>query len=228
MSKKYEGRKIVLILGAGSTYNEGRSGKKPPLDKNFFSISRRTNKSDVEHIQKYFLRHYNLDICDGKQRYDSLEYVMVRLFVDSYDQSIGKMAFKNFFNLIKLFNSRLAYTTNGIKPNPWSKLHRLIFRFLDEGAEPKNMSIITFNQDILLEKTLDSIETRKKIKYLLNFPYCYKISPDDYTITSPNSSAETFTQGKTEKQGITILKLHGSLNWYSVHRAKDVAKKTIV
>ena len=134
-SKNYEGRKIVLLLGAGSTRSEGIRGNLPPLDNNFFTESRRTNKEEVESIREYFGDNYNLDICDNDRGYDSLEYVMVRLFADSNDTSIKQIAYKNFLNLIKLFNRRLADTTNEIKPHPKSNLFRIIVSFLYEGAD---------------------------------------------------------------------------------------------
>ena len=229
-SKRYEGRKIVLILGAGCTYNEGIKGKEPPLDKGFFQIANRTNKSDVEPIRRYFVDYYNLDICSGDQRpYDSLEYVMVRLFADANALSMGKVAYEIFLSLIKLFNKRLADTTNRVKPHPRSSLFKLIVNFLNEGAKPKDICIITFNQDIQIEKTLDAIEIYDKyqqFKPLLNFPYCYlpssdyMIEPD--RITGPKNSTATFAKGDSEEQGIQILKLHGSLNWYSAHGSKNV------
>ena len=229
MSKKYEGRKIVLILGAGCTYNEGIKGKEPPLDKGFFQIANRTNKSDVEPIRRYFVDYYNLDICNGDQRYGSLEYVMVRLFTDANALSMGKVAYEVFLSLIKLFNKRLADTTNRVKPHPRSSLFKLIVNLLNEGAKPKDICIITFNQDIQIEKTLDAIENYDKYQQfnpLLNFPYCYlpssnyMIEPE--RITGPKNSTATFAKGDSQEQGIQILKLHGSLNWYSAHGSKNV------
>ena len=234
MSKKYEGRKIVLILGAGCTYSEGTRGNQPPLDRNFFQESLRKNKNNVKPIQKYFMENYGLDICARNQKYDSLEYVMVRLFADSNDPSMKQSAYKNFLNLIKLFNKRLADTTNRVKPHPRSSLFKLIVNFLNEGAKPKDICIITFNQDIQIEKTLDAIETYDKyqqFKPLLNFPYCYiassnrKITSD--RITGPRRSTETFAQGISENKGIQILKLHGSLNWYSLHKSPKVSVGTL-
>ena len=234
LSNKYEGRKIVLILGAGCTYSEGIKRKEPPLDKNFFSKSQRTNKKDVGAIQRYFEEHYNLDICKESNGYDSLEYVMVSLFADINDLSIGQVAYKNFSDLVKLFNRRLADTTNRIKPHPKSNLFRIIANFLKKGAKPKNISIITFNQDIQIEKTLASIESCQKYKQfgpLLNFPYCYVVPPyrkiTSDRITGPKNSKETFAKGAPDKEGIQILKLHGSLNWYSLHKSPKVSVSTL-
>ncbi len=231
MTKKYEGRKIVLILGAGCTRSEGTREKKPPLDKNFFTESRRTNKEEVEPIREYFLDNYNFDICDNERGYDSLEDVMVRLFADSNDTSMKQIAYKNFLNLIKLFNRRLAHTTNEIKPHPRSNLFRIIVSFLNDGAKPKDLSIITFNQDIQIEKTLNSIEKigkYQKFGPLLNFPYCYRVSHNrEMSATKPKGSTDTFAEGKSKDKGIQILKLHGSLNWYSVHKSPNVGANTL-
>ena len=173
------------------------------------------------------MENYGLDICARNQKYDSLEYVMVRLFADSNDPSMKQTAYKNFLNLIKLFNRRLADTTNEIKPGRRSKLFRIIVNFLNRGANPKDISIITFNQDIQIEKTIDAIEggaKYQKIKPLLNFPYCYRVSHDrEMPSTTPRCpGTETFVKGNSNTQGIQILKLHGSLNWYFAHDSKDV------
>ena len=224
MAGKYADRKIVLILGAGCTRSEN-TNKKPPLDKGFFRESLGTNKNEVNAIREHFKNHYHLDICDRNQGYDSLEYVMVRLYADSYEPSLGKTAYTHFLNLVKLFNKRLADTTNAIKPVRRSKLFRLIVHFLNEGADPANISIITFNQDIHIEKTLDSIEScakYQKFKPLLNFPHCYKLPSAD--TSSPKGSTKTFAPGEPDSKGIEIMKLHGSLNWYSLHTSNRPQK----
>ena len=228
LSKKYEGRKIVLILGAGSTRSERPTKNKPPLDKNFFKDSLSKNESEVEPIRSYFKSHYNLDICSENERDDSLEAVMVKLFADSNDPSLGAIAYENFLSLIKLFNKRLADTTNRIKPNSQSKLVQVMVKFLDGDAKPENISIITFNQDIQIEKTLDFIEGRpkyKKIKPLLNFRDCYGV--DFPVVDDPSFQGERFEEIKSDSKGIEILKLHGSLNWYSVHRSGNVKAKIL-
>ncbi len=224
MAGKYADRKIVLILGAGCTRSEN-TNKKPPLDKGFFRESLGTNRNEVKAIQQYFVDHYGLDICEA---HDSLEYVMVRLYADSDEPSLDKTAYNHFLSLVKLFNKRLADTTNAIKPARRSKLFRLIVHFLNEGAEPANISIITFNQDIHIEKTLDSIEScakYQKFKPLLNFPYCYKL-PSANT-SRPEGSTKTFALGEPDSKGIEIMKLHGSLNWYSLHKSNQIPKKAL-
>ena len=98
LSKKYEGRKIVLILGAGCTRSQGQgiSINRPPLDKNFFHESFKTDETTVKSIQEYFQKNYDFNICARNEGYDSLEYVMVKLFVDSYDVSMGGEADNHF------------------------------------------------------------------------------------------------------------------------------------
>ena len=225
MSKKYEGRKIVLILGAGCTRSQGQgiSINRPPLDKNFFHESFKTDETTVKSIQEYFQKNYDFNICARNEGYDSLEYVMVKLFVDSYDVSMGGEADNHFLNLIKLFNRRLANTTNTIKLGRRSTLSRIITHFLRNEAKPENITCVTFNQDIQIEKTLDFIEnhiTYQKYGKLLNFPYCYLF--DSPKTTNPKSPTEIFERGDPNYQGVEILKLHGSLNWYSVHRSLNV------
>lgn len=225
------GRTVVLILGAGSTVADvaTRSAKKrPPLDKGFFSIAR--SYAEVGRIAAYFRDIYKEDIRTPAN--DSLEGIMARLYTDIYDPGIGTKAAAAFRDLIRLFNKRLAVTTNSIKPSQKRFLYRMLIQYLKDGVDPSNITIVTFNQDLQIEKILDKLERSprwKKHRPIFRFPACYMLNVPPNRITAPTNGAghDLFDVGDPKPAGIRVLKLHGSLNWYSAHRSQNPSPKAM-
>ncbi|UCE67227.1 MAG: hypothetical protein JSU85_04225 [Candidatus Zixiibacteriota bacterium] len=111
-------KKLVLIVGAGATVADvmGRSKRKrPPLDKNFFSMSRVSHPLITRQISKYINDKYGINIFDPQN--DSLERAMAIIYTDMYNPTIEGEATRAFHRLIALFNRRLADTTNNLPPN---------------------------------------------------------------------------------------------------------------
>jgi hypothetical protein len=62
----------------------------------------------------------------------------------------------------------------------------------------------------------------KKLGRIFNFPFCYSI--DFNNITSPTGgSKDVFKDFKDDIPGVNLLKLHGSLNWYSIHKSVNLS-----
>lgn len=219
--------KVSLVIGAGATLSDvmNRSkSKRPPLDKGFFMNCRKDHSDEIILIDDYIKSHYGISILNNE--FDSLEGVMTKLYADIYDPMLQKTAIGNFRNLIKIFNNRIAETTNNINITNQRYLYSIISRFLKDGVRPKNIKIITFNQDIQIEKTLEKLDetmSYKKFGKIFNFPYCYELDIERKNITSPTErTLEKFQVGnESGPKGIRILKLHGSLNWYSTHRSAN-------
>lgn len=220
-------RKISLIIGAGCTVSDVSTRSKirrPPLDKGFFSIANTTNSAQVNTIVSYITENYGLDISQREN--DSLEKVMAMIYTDVFDPNLEHDASRVFRELITLFNRRLADTTNNLRATQQRYLYRIISYYLKNGVKPKDITIVTFNQDIQIEKVLHKLgqtERYWKIGTIFNFPYCYSvpISPTNITFPSETKSKEDlFKIGKDPNlKGIRIFKLHGSLNWHSTHRS---------
>lgn len=214
--------KVVLIIGAGSTYADSGTPidhKKPPLDNKFFEMSRKTNRQEVEEIEKFFLEKYGIKI---EEEYDRLEKVMAILYTDTFHPSLGKEAYEIWRKLILLYNERIAETTNQITPNNRSSLFKLIAHYLSDRkpkVKPENITFITFNHDVHIEHTLESFKNYKKYKKysnILKFPDCYRVNFDGQT----NPSGKNVPKFDVSiEPGPQILKLHGSLNWHSPHKA---------
>lgn len=232
--------KLVVLVGAGYTRSEAEyvlSTDPPPLDRTFFDEIKKNYlvpikkkkypmvSSEYVTVVDYIKKYYEMDIL--KDPANSLENIITTIYTDIF-QKPG--AFEAFRNLIKIFNRHLAVTTNKLKPNSQSLLYRILEKYLSEYS-PEQISIITFNQDIQIEKTLSELShtnTDKK-EAIFNFPSCYAI--DYQKLTKPKSKKkkkfDRFEIGEnSSKECINVLKLHGSLNWYSRHK-KEVSKKTL-
>jgi len=225
-------KKIVFIIGAGATYGDAlisTSHKKPPLDRKFFSNARNTHPKDTSTIAKFIEEAFNFDIF--KEKDDSLEYIMVMLYSDIYHPRFGDKTFQIFRKLIKLYNSRLAETTNRVLPSYKRNLFKLIAYHVEEIKNIENITFITFNQDIHIERILSKFEKIKKYsRYgkFLNFPYCYDLEDQYLNITSPkHSSVNLFTEDTKRFPSPKIYKLHGSLSWFSTHNSSNISKNQI-
>jgi len=217
--------KLTIVIGAGATYAEGMGRsiiKTPPLDNKFYQNSLSTFRKEVKEIAAYFDSLYHIDIL--KSPHDSLEKTMSIVYTDLFDTRLNKQASNVFTSIIKLFNKKLATTTNTLKPNYKRQLYRILIKYLEQGIKPENISIITFNQDIHIEKVIDYLSNQKKWKHkqLFSFPECYGINISMKNVTKPTTNNIQCFNRKHSNSKIKIYKLHGSMNWYSPHNSKLV------
>lgn len=159
---------------------------------------------------------------------------MVILYVDIFRP---QSTFELFRKLVELLNKRLADTTNNLNSNPESDFYNILkFYIYNFILKPDQVTFITFNYDIQIEKLIDEMGKDETIKTnLLNFPYCYQLPK--YSIDKNENieridgkwdyPKEIFESGSKEKQGVKILKLHGSLNWHIFYRSLIRTKKTL-
>ena len=163
---------------------------------------------------------------------DSLERVMAQIYTDLLNPILEDEARTAFQRLIHLFNDRLASTTNNIPATQQRLLYRILGYYIgEERVEPKNLTIVTFNQDLQAEKFLDRMATtprwRSHAPEIFCFPHLYQLDLDWENISGPRDESESFPLHEPVSGAIKLLKLHGSLNWYSTHSRPDVPPKTM-
>ena len=218
-------KKLALLLGAGATVADVSSKTKkdePPLDKRFFKLAG-PQQGEAKSVVEYMKVEYGINIRDTK--YDSFEDVMVRVYTDISNARLGTQAARIFLDLLRLFNKRLSETTN-VSLHRRRYLYRLFYHYLDhEQIDPNSVTVITFNQDIQAEKTLDFFQSqalRGNARTIFSFPGCYSMPQMPRTfLGEPVAEAGFFKRDSSWQGGIRILKLHGSLNWYSAHRDQN-------
>lgn len=159
---------------------------------------------------------------------------MVLLYIDIFR---SQRSFELFQNLVKLLNKRLADTTNNLNSNPESLFYNIVkFYISNFNLKPDQVTFITFNYDIQIEKLIDEMGRDETIKTnLLNFPHCYQLRQ---FVISENENIEmkdgkmkypkeSFEIGSNEKKRVKILKLHGSINWHGFYKLPIRTKETL-
>lgn len=180
----------------------------------------------VRTVGRYIAETYDMDIRNPD--HDSLEGVMGQIYTDIFNPRLRESALLAFRTLIRVFSTRLATTTNDIRPTNKRLLYRIVARYLgDQRVDPGDLTIVTFNQDIQVEKILHSMSDVPRWASLssriFNFPGLYRIGVPPSRVTSPTTGGEAsaFPEQDREDGCIRLLKLHGSLNWYSAHVSRE-------
>ncbi len=146
---------------------------------------------------------------------------MALIYTDVFNPPLADDALTAFRRLMELFTRRLAVTTNEIRPTNKRLVYRILTHYLSHGVKPEDLTIITFNQDIQVEKSLELMSTIDRWASLSDrifaFPGLYALPGLSGHMTSPRGDTDLFAPGGDEENCIRLLKLHGSLNWYSSH-----------
>lgn len=210
--------KIVLILGAGvsrSMRPKASISKRPPLDTDFFDIAKKINPTLTGNILNC-LKTLVGDYAESLSK--SLETTTSYLYIKAIDSKKNSIYHSSFLDLLRLLTEVLAHTTNPLKLGPRSLVYRFIFHELDLVNKPSDLTILTFNYDLLVELALDNIQLNKH-SGIFCFPGCYRLDniSSVYNIKGdPKISHINFNH-----HGVSILKLHGSLNWQSEHNSPN-------
>jgi hypothetical protein len=206
--------KTVIILGAGFSRAAGGNcaiAKRPPLDADFFQVARASERKSYEKVTEV-LKDLVGDYAHTLTA--SLEASAAYLYLKAIDSSTGSVYHKGFLNILKLLNTVLANTTNGLPISPRSLLYRFLLSELKKVEKAEDLTIITFKYDLLAERTFDAISEKKGAE-VFSFPGCYRLN--DIARVPHINGYETFKNMNRNHQGVSILKLHGSLNWQSKH-----------
>jgi hypothetical protein len=210
--------KTVVILGAG--ISRAASGSKPlasrpPLDTDFFNVARAVYRKRHDQISA------TLEDLVGDYSHTlkaSLEASAAYLYLKAIDSPSGSVYHKGFLDLLQLLNSVLAKTTNNLSLGPRSLLYRFLLAELKKVDTPEDLSIITFNYDLLAERTMDEIAD-KNGKDVFSFPGCYRLG--EIAQVQSIKTHDPFSNLSKKHHGVKVLKLHGSLNWQSKHTSAE-------
>jgi len=114
--------------------------------------------------------------------------------------------------LLGYLNKVIANSTNKIILNKKSNIVKLLDYIINK---PNNkVQIVTFNYDLQAERALEYLDNIYKNKHILSFPMCYRLPNGSYRNSRPTEkNVRTFTSANS-KRTISILKPHGSLNWF--------------
>jgi len=241
VTAKSNNKKIVIILGAGSTIDNAdvqNEYEKPPSNKNFFkktyeflksakidTLKRHEMLYEFEYVRAYFEIWHGRDIFSDKCNF--LEIVMAQIFTDVKTNSPPERpAFQVFLAFLRLFYDILGETTNNIKTDSDKPLYQILANFIRNGVSPENLTIISFNYDIYVERILAtlarSFHDPNYQVFLLQNCYELNLSIFDFTMASRPIIGWFPVLLDAKKGGVRVLKLHGSLNWYSPSPTKNI------
>lgn len=234
--------KIVIIAGAGATYSDAvdlfrvgmppmRKGmpdswpeaNMPPLNAKFFQGARESGDyhEEISDIGEYMREHHG-GIAVEKA---GLEKVMTKIYTDTRKFSgkpRGEKAEAVFSELFSVLTHRIADTTNDMNVTNGGNYGRIINHYLGAGCAPEDITVITFNYDLQIEKAVNALTRHGRP---LNFPYCYDGMPSEFYEAKPRGitgKTRAFKRGARESKGISVLKLHGSLNWLANSHASKI------
>lgn len=206
--------KTVLLLGAGVTRAARPKislGQRAPLDTDFFTIAKAVSKDEADDVLQCL---HNLVGDYAYSLSESLETVTTYLYLKAIEEGSGSLYHKGFLKLLELLEAVLADTTNSIRVGPRSLIYRFILSELGKLDRFEDLTIITFNYDLLLERVLESISLHGHPEAFV-FPGCYRMNGISH-IQQVRASPQFESKGYSFK-GAAILKLHGSMNWQSTH-----------
>ena len=217
--------KTVLLLGAGATRATATVGTaeadSPPLDRSFFIEANKSGLSQtpvpslLSNVQNYVREEYGYDLFE----LDSLERVMNIVFTDvTMGSETAALAMNN---LTRLFQKRIQVTTQ-LHATDAHPVRRIVENLLSESLEPQELTIITFNQDLEAERALDLLADERPGLFAL--PDAYQLG--DVKTLSGAGRGGTFDHVQGESD-VTLLKLHGSLNWYRRSRDRLLKSKQL-
>lgn len=204
-------RKAVFLLGAGASIADVATKplkSRPPLDTRFFATSARALPGDarVNTVRNYVAEAYGVDILAPD--HDSLEGVMARIYPDLFNDLLRGDALAAFRALLRLFTDRLATTTNDIRATQKRYLYRMLSRLLSDGCDPADITIVTFNQDLQVEKILEHLGEAKRWEAiaprLFSFPEMYSAESGTWeavTLPTGTDDADLFPRTGRESVG---------------------------
>lgn len=219
--------KTVLIIGAGATLAEAlpsqpKKSEEPPLDATFFDWCRvSVSKSrGTPKLSKYMSSEFGIELYKSQ---NGMEEVFNYVYSDAFSGNPTVECLEAYWSLIRLYRAALASTTNPLNGKSRSGFGQVL-RTLYEHKFQRNTSILTFNQDLVVEKSIEYTKSHTKyqdIPWNIEETYC-----TDFEDILPVAGSSTRFTGSDETS-IKVLKLHGSLNWVYRVRSNSDPKNSV-
>lgn len=166
--------RTVLLLGAGvsrAARPRIALNSRAPLDADFFHIAIAGFRQQADTVLRC-LHSLVGDYADTLSK--SLETATTYLYIKAIDSPSGSPYHRGFLDLLALLSSVLARTTNPIPVGPRTLLYRFLLSELRQAERFEDLTIITFNYDLLLERILESIAMHGH-EGAFWFPACYRM-----------------------------------------------------
>jgi hypothetical protein len=211
---------ICLVLGAGAALSNAlyfRSERKrktrPPLDTTFFEVVDARGIALTPALTAYFRNFLGVEPTASTLREFRMEEVFKDVAYDFRETPKDKVARDAYIDLVDLYLRVLRGTTNWLSSD--SRTGGPVGRLLDSAASSAdNLTVLTFNHDLVIE---NEIIRRAKLRRRWCLDKGYGSASDELNLLYPAGSVAKFhlhSDGTCRHdRPISILKLHGSLNW---------------
>lgn len=207
----------VVLVGAGATLAESLAQRpskrlRPPLDATFFQLCESAKLEGGETVRAYMEEHFGIDPFSHGY---TMESVFNFIYSDVFSSPRPRGSLDAYSALIRMYSEAIAETTNGLKGTSRAGIGALL-RVL--WANDKDLSFITFNQDLVIEKALEGAsETATYSSIPWNILTCYDQATFEGGFLYPTTGAMFRTRWDSDRDelaaSLPIYKLHGSLNW---------------
>lgn len=212
--------RVCLLLGAGASlanaqkfHPERLRETWPPLDTTFFETADRRNLHISGPLRRYFERVVGIDPTPTTLRELRMEEVFKDAFYDLDETPNDKVVLNGYIDLVELYLQLLRDTTNWLGSD--SRRGAPIGRLLAEAArDADDVTVITFNHDLVIE---NEILKRAQLRQRWCLDHGYGTLGKGLSLLEPVAAVPVFplhSAGNCDhSRPITILKLHGSMNW---------------
>lgn len=213
-------RDAVLILGAGASYPDGvplQSEIIPIiLSEKYPEIKKSTiGKNVINFINNNFSYSFKNNI------FPKLEdlFAYIDFFLNQKINQDGEYTNEKFIELKESLIKLIYYVISRYSRETWDdykKLKKRYYRIFWELINKinKNISIITFNYDTLLEESFDFLyPDYGAIDYCINLMNYDNLSGEEFSNWWDNPRVELTVWENSKPVSIKIMKIHGSLNW---------------
>jgi hypothetical protein len=209
-------------VGAGATLAEAlpskpRLNQTPPLDTTFFRLCRLADLPGRAAVRLYLRESFGIDPFQGEHR---MEEVFNYLYSQAFTEDPTDECLDAYWGLIRMYSAAIARTTNPLSGTSRYGVGALL-KHLWRTREDCQLTFVTFNQDLVIEKALTNAVAR--VRYA-DIPWsvvgCYGVEFANYLVDARDERRVITTDEVDDPVG--ILKMHGSLNWvYTVRSGQD-------
>jgi hypothetical protein len=209
-----------IVLGAGATlanalHFHGKRFRKqrPPLDTTFFETVDALGITPSKPIRRYLKDFVGIDSVPTTLREFRMEEIFKDVSYDLRETPESAIALNSYIDLVDLYLRVLRSTTNWLcapkrRGAPMGRLLDLA------AAQSENLTIVTFNHDLVIE---NEIERRARLRKRWCLSQGYGSISSEFNLLFPTNDDSQFRLHHDDEcdheKPITILKLHGSLNW---------------
>lgn len=213
--------KTCLVLGAGATlanalhfHGQRDLARNPPLDYTFFEKIAALGIPIPSELRAYSAGSPGIDpfrLRPGQPQV-RMEEFFKDLFSDFQEASSGSRTSRAYEQLLSIYLRVLRETTDwiGESSRTGGPVGRLIASI---AARSDEVTILTFNHDLMIENEILK-RARLRQRWCIEEGYGSLNSRFVYTNPTSGNLFPPHGPGCDHSSPITILKLHGSLNWY--------------